>query len=97
MAAGYTALTTTDQIHQLTGRLAKRFREDFAEAARLKAFDDAIDLTTLPGTTMDSGSAAIIGSALTDLDQLRTIYEGTATLGSVKDFRTFLDDLWGPL
>jgi hypothetical protein len=97
MAAGYTALATTDQVNQIMGRLAKRFRDDFDEAKLLKAFDDAIDLTTLPGTTMDSGSAAIIGSALTDLDQLRTIYEGTATLGSVKDFRTFLDDLWGPL
>jgi hypothetical protein len=97
MAAGFTALSTTDQINQLTGRLAKRFREDFAEAARLKAFDDANDLTALPGTTMTSGDAAIIGSALSDLDQLRTIYEGDATLGAVKDFRTFLDDLWGPL
>lgn len=34
-------------------------------------------------------------SALSDLDQLRQIYQGLATLGTAKDFRTFPKQLWG--
>jgi hypothetical protein len=34
-------------------------------------------------------------SAMSDLDQLRTIFVGSATLGVAKDFRTFAKRLCG--
>ena len=41
------------------------------------------------------GEAAIILSAFSDLDTLRTIYEGSAALAQARDFRTFAKQLYG--
>lgn len=43
----------------------------------------------------NSTDIANMRSALGDAKQLADIYAGTATLGSTKDFRTFLKRIWG--
>lgn len=44
---------------------------------------------------MSNTDAGNITSAFSDLDLLRQLYEGSATLGSAKDFRAYARWLWG--
>jgi hypothetical protein len=38
---------------------------------------------------------ATLRAAMSATDQLRTIFEGTTTLATVKNFRNFVKPLWG--
>lgn len=42
-----------------------------------------------------AGEVAVIKSAFANLDQLRTIYEGSAALAAPQDFRVFARQVWG--
>lgn len=53
------------------------------------------NLQALGYATSPTDETAILKSAFADLDQLRTIYEGTANLTVAKDFRIFAKLLTG--
>lgn len=62
----------------------------FLRIQQLKLFLDGIsdaNLISLYGYVQ--GDVDILRSALGDIEQLRAIYQGTATLAVAKDFRTF--------
>ncbi len=52
------------------------------------------DLQSL-GYSVSPDEASILKSAFTDLDQLRTVYEGTGTRTPAYDYRTFAKQLTG--
>lgn len=66
---------------------------DFMNALEsIAALDDSLspyDSAALQAFGYTSGEAALIGSIRADLNQLRTIAMGLATLSPAKDFRTF--------
>lgn len=82
-------------IDAKTGSIAVRLRDVFQEIqytqAWLSSQADA-DLTALGYT---SAEVATLKSAMADLDQLRTIFIGNASLATAKDFRTFAKRLCG--
>jgi hypothetical protein len=96
MAAGFAALLTKDQINQNIGRLAVSLRDTFADIGQFNAWHAGVGGAGLEATYgFTAGDAAIIGSAVTDFEQLRQIYLGAAALASAKNFRAFSDDVEG--
>ena len=74
-------------IQNLDGALGQVQQIQAFLAAHLDA-----DFTAVTGsgpTGYASGDIATVKSAFSDLDQLRTIYQGSANLSVAKDFRTF--------
>lgn len=65
---------------------------------RVLAYKTALDATIdadLQAAGYTSGEIATLRSAFTDLDKLRTIYQGTVTQATTYDFRTFAKQLTG--
>lgn len=83
------------EIDSAAATCALQMRETFAAVARLQTYLAATADATLVGLGYTSGEVATLKSAIADLNQLRTIYEGTANLASAKDFRTFAKQLTG--
>jgi hypothetical protein len=95
MAAGFAAFTTKDSINQAAGRMVVALREAFRLVEIFNAWHAGVGASGLETTYgFTSGDAATIGSATADAAQLRDIYNGDATLGTVKEFAAFHDDLW---
>jgi hypothetical protein len=82
-------------IDSKAGSIAVRLRDVFQEIQYTQAWlagqPDA-DLVALGYTQAEVNT---LKSALSDLDQLRTIFTGNATLATAKDFRTFAKRLCG--
>jgi hypothetical protein len=82
-------------IDSKAGSIAVRLRDVFQEIQYTQAWlagtTDA-ELTALGYTTAE---VAVLKSAMSDLDQLRTIFIGNATLATAKDFRQFAKRLTG--
>ena len=94
MAAG-TPLALAD-INNMIGSIVNQLDYNFDRIEEFKAWLDTVGGTGLENTYgMSSGDAAVVVSAFGDLDNLRKIYQGTATQGSDYDFRTFVKQLWG--
>ena len=72
------------------GGLAQLVDGTLLRVQQFKIFLDTIPDATLTSTYgFVQADVDTLRSALTDLEQLRTIYQGTATLAVAKDFRTF--------
>jgi hypothetical protein len=77
-------------INTRGGSLLQQLDGTFARLQQFKAFLDTIpDATLIALYGYVQADINDLRSALTDAEQLRTIYQGTATLASAKDFRTF--------
>lgn len=101
-AAGNTGSLSKTQFDSLCGSIASNMDAVMNQVQALQTFFAAnadANFTAASGgpgpTGYTSGDIAILKSAFSDLDQLRTIYQGSATLGSVKDFRAFIKQIWG--
>lgn len=77
------------------GAAALAVNEALLNVKALKFWLDSKTQSDLTGLGYTTGEYAQIVSALADLDQLRTLYEGSASLASPKDFRTFAKLLYG--
>ncbi|HYH69397.1 MAG TPA: hypothetical protein VD866_32180 [Urbifossiella sp.] len=84
------------------GRAAQSISNAFTQVRALKAYLDAKTTAELQALELaagtvayTSGEVASLKSAVNDLDQLRTIYEGAAALPAVKDFRAFVKLILG--
>lgn len=76
--------------NQRAGQLFAQLDATFLRVQQFKAFLDQIsdaNLNSLYGYVQ--GDIDILRSALGDIEQLRSIYQGGATLGVAKDFRAF--------
>lgn len=81
---------------QKVGDVALQLQEAFDAVRNIKAYlaqYSGTQLDTMYG--YDAGQGVIVKSAFDDADLLRTIYEGTATQGTTKDFRAFLKQIYG--
>lgn len=82
-------------IDLAAGNLARLVQQVFNQVKELDYFLDAASTEQLVAKGYTAGEVALLKSAVSDLDQLRTIYTGDAALANVKDFRTFARQLWG--
>lgn len=85
---------TKDQVNLQAGGLCRDFDLLCERVLRYKAWLDATNLqeATYGFTAQDE---AVIKSAFGDLAGLIAAYKGTATIGALKDHRTFPKQLWG--
>ena len=83
--------TTKADIDAQAGNVALQVREALRAVQLLQVWLAATPDVTLTSAPYNytSDEVAQLKSAFTDLDKLRTIYEGTATQSSTYDFRTF--------
>lgn len=82
-------------VDATAGDIARRLNLAFDLIADFKFWLDAKTVGDLEALGYTTGEANTLKSAYADLEQLRTLYAGAATLGSAKDFRTFAKLLWG--
>jgi len=87
--------TTKGDADQRAGGIALDVRSVMDRVRIFKTWLDTVTVTQLEGLGYTTGEANTLKSAFTDLDKLRTIYEGTATQASTYDFRTFAKLLTG--
>lgn len=82
---------TKQYVYDTVGQLAKRLDAVLDDIQKNKAWLDTITDGVLLAAPFNAsqGDLDILRSAQSDLDQLRVIYQGGATLGVAKDFRTF--------
>ena len=93
MAIGLSA--SKADIDAQAGNTALTVREAFRTVQVFQAWLAATPDGNLVALGYTAGEAATLKSAFTDLDKLRTIYEGTATQTPAYDFRTFAKLLVG--
>jgi hypothetical protein len=82
-------------IDMKAGQLALQLRDVFDQIKTFQAWLAAQTSQALLDKGYLQGDVDIIKSAYTDLDKLRTVYEGTITLPVAQDFRVFAHQLTG--
>lgn len=92
MAVGLTP--TKSDVNIGSGTLAQSLNIAFTNIQQYKAWLDTQTDQNLIDLGFVQADVNVLRSAIGDLDQLRNIYQGGATLGSAKDFRTFSKQLW---
>ena len=93
MSVGFTK--TKADIDARAGSVALDIRGVFDRIQTLKTTLDTLTDPQLVALGYVQAEVDTLRSAMGDLDQLRTIYQGTANLASAKDFRTFAKLLTG--
>lgn len=93
MTLGFPALKT--DIDARSGQLALTLRDTFRSIQLFKAWLDTKTDQNLLDLGYNQGEVNTLRSAMADLDQLRTVYEGTATRTPAYDYRTFAKLLVG--
>lgn len=96
MTAGFP--WTKDQLDTALGQICLQITQGLAAAAEMKAKLDAKttqELVDLGYDETTSLEVSLIKSAMADLDQLASIFNGDATLATAKSFHTFSDQLLG--
>ncbi len=86
---------TKSEIDSRSGDLARNFQRCFIQVKTLKAYCDATpdaDLITLGYT---QGEVTNLKTAVTEMNQLTDIFNGAANLSVAKDFKVFIQRLWG--
>lgn len=86
---------TKSEIDSRAGELARNFQRSFEQVLTLKAYLDATPDQDLVDLGYSSGEVAVLKTALADLTTLQAVWSGAATQGSLKDFTTFVRQLWG--
>ena len=94
-AGGFASLTKS-QFDALMNQVIQNLDQAFLQVQQIQTIMAAhvdADFTaanTNPGPTgYAAGDVTTMKSAFSDLDLLRTVYQGTATQGTIKDFRAF--------
>jgi len=82
-------------IDQRAALCALTLRDTFDKIKAFKAYLDTVTVADLEALTYTTTEANQLKSAFTDLDQLRTVYEGTGTRTPAYDYRTFAKLLTG--
>lgn len=95
MAVGFPALKA--DIDARAGQLALQLRDTLRQIQLFEAWLLTQADANLVSLGYVQAEVNTMKSAYADLDQLRTIYEGTANLTTAKDFRTFAKLLTGTL
>lgn len=83
------------EIDARAGDLSRGFQKAFGDVATLKSFLDATPDADLMALGYTQGEVTVLKSAIADLWQLTALWSGQATLAQSKDFRVFVQQLWG--
>lgn len=82
-------------INSRAGNLLQQIDSTFLRIQQFKTFLDTIpDATLISAYGYVQGDIDILRSSLVDMEQLRTIYQGTANLSVAKDFRAFAKQVY---
>lgn len=93
---------THAEINATALQIVRQMYSAFTNVQRFQAFLAAtadatiIALPTGGATALVQVDINVLKSTFTDLNTLRTVFEGTATQASLKDFRTFAGQILGP-
>lgn len=82
-------------VNQTAGEICRRLNTVFRDVKSMQFYLAATADADLIALGFTQGEVNIIKSAFTDLNTLATVYEGTATQGTLKDFRAFARQLFG--
>jgi hypothetical protein len=93
MSVGFPALKT--DVDARAGQLALSVRDTLRQVQLFKAWLDTQSDGQLIALGYAQGDVDKLRSAYVDLDQLRTVYEGTGTRSPAYDYRTFAKLLVG--
>lgn len=88
-------IATKGEIDSRMGQLARDYQKLFRDLGILKTYFDATSNATLEGLGYTPGEVAVLKSAIADLNQLYDISRGAVNLPAVKDFQSFVRQLWG--
>jgi hypothetical protein len=86
---------TKDEIDARSGDISRTFQRVFEDVLTMQEYLTATvdaDLVALGYTTEEVG---LLKSAFADLEQLGRIWDGSEGLAAAKDFRIFVQRLWG--
>lgn len=82
-------------IDNRAGYLALKLREWCEEVEQFKAVLDTLDEDALVALGYTGGEVALLKSAITDLDNLRQVAQGSRVQPAASDFFWFARRLWG--
>jgi hypothetical protein len=83
------------EIDQRSGDCTRAFQRAFQQVATLKAYLDATVDADLIAMGYTQTEVTNLKTAITELNQLSTIWNGTANLSVAKDFKVFVSRIWG--
>ena len=86
---------TKTQVDGVAGTIARDINRLFEDIVTFNLWLDGKSVADLEAMGYSTNEANVLKSAYADAAQLQTIFTGAANLASVKDFRTFLRQLWG--
>jgi hypothetical protein len=95
MPVGLTATLTKTTLDAQSGTIAQELNTAFEKVASLHFMIAGTLDETLAALGYTPEDIALLRSAVGDMEQLRTIYEGVAALAAAKDFRAFMRQMWG--
>jgi homoaconitase/3-isopropylmalate dehydratase large subunit len=87
--------STKANLDQDAGSIAASLFATMDNIAKYKTVLDTLDVTALTNLGYSTNEANQLKSAFNDLDTLRTVFIGTGTQATTKDFRTFAKLLLG--
>lgn len=87
--------TNSGNINATASSIARELDRIFLRAQQFKTWLDTVTDAQLIATYgYVQADIDVLRSSVGDLDILRTVYQGAATQGSLKDFRTFTKQLY---
>lgn len=86
---------TKAEIDTRAGDCARSFQRSFAQVVTLKAYLDATPDADLITLGYSQAEVTNLKTAVGELNQLMTIWNGTANLAVAKDFKVFVSRIWG--
>ncbi len=95
MPAGLNAALTKQSVDSTIGDACQALNIAFDNVASAKAFLDVAQDAELVALGYTDADVATLRSAMSDLDQLRRVFEGAEEVSPAKDFRVFAQRLWG--
>jgi hypothetical protein len=83
------------EVDSIVGQQSKTLNILFEQAAQMNAWLGQQSDAELTALGYNAGDITTLRGAYSDLDELRSLYRGTATLAVAKNFRTNVRKLWG--
>ncbi len=86
---------TKTEIDLRSGDIARQFQRSFEDVITMQQYLAARPEADLIALGYTSSEVAILKTSFTDLLELGNIWTGAAALPAPKDFRVFVQQLWG--
>jgi len=88
-------IATKNEIDTRSGDLARSFQRSFIQVSTLKSYLDATPDADLITLGYIQAEVTNLKTAVNEMDQLNSIFNGTANLIVAKNFKVFIMRLWG--